>query len=119
MIKEHYEAGFISPFCASLFDYLLLVVMIAACAGFSDVSKDIISSDMVRIRGGTFEMGDLFGEGQENERLVHRVTLSAFYLRKYEVTVARFRLLVEQTGYRTSAEGLCRQDEAGRKLSPE
>jgi formylglycine-generating enzyme required for sulfatase activity len=61
--------------------------------------------DMIYIEGGSFMMGDVFGDGQENEQPVHRVTLDGFYLAKYAVTVAQFRLFVEETGYRTSAEG--------------
>jgi formylglycine-generating enzyme required for sulfatase activity len=49
-------------------------------------------------------MGDLFGEGQQNERPVHEVTLGPFYLSRYEVTVAEFREFVSATAYRTSAE---------------
>ena len=60
---------------------------------------------MIFIEGGSFMMGDVFGEGQENEQPVHRVTLDDFYLAKYAVTVAQFRLFVEETGYGTSAEG--------------
>jgi len=61
--------------------------------------------NMLLIKGGQFEMGDVFGDGAENERPVHDVTLSDFYLSRYEVTVAQFRSFVEATGYRTSAEG--------------
>ena len=61
--------------------------------------------DLVLVRGGTFQMGDVFGEGEANERPVHSVTLTDFYLQRHEVTVAQFRAFVEETGYSTSAEG--------------
>ena len=41
---------------------------------------------MVPIKGGTFEMGDTFGEGGSNEKPVHKVTLSDYWLCKYPVT---------------------------------
>jgi formylglycine-generating enzyme required for sulfatase activity len=63
------------------------------------------SSEMILIKGGEFMMGDVFGEGRENEKPVHRVTVSDFYLSSHEVTVAQFREFVEATGYVTSAEG--------------
>ena len=44
----------------------------------------------VGIPGGTFEMGDHFGDGVENERPVHRVTVTPFRLSKYEVTNAQY-----------------------------
>ena len=51
---------------------------------------------MIYIEGGSFMMGDVFGEGQENELPVHRVTLNGFYLAKYAVMVAQFRLFVKR-----------------------
>ena len=38
------------------------------------------------IPGGTFEMGDSFGEGQSNELPVHTVTVDSFYMSKHEMT---------------------------------
>jgi formylglycine-generating enzyme required for sulfatase activity len=61
--------------------------------------------DLILIKGGTFDMGDVFNEGADDEQPVHQVTLSDFYLSRYEVTVAQFRSFVEETGYVTSAEG--------------
>jgi formylglycine-generating enzyme len=60
--------------------------------------------DMVRVTGGAFVMGDVFGDGRSDERPLHRVTVSDFLLSRYEVTVAQFREFVAETGYRTSAE---------------
>jgi len=68
---------------------------------------------MISIEGGSFMMGDVFGDGQANERPVHRVTLDGFYLAQYEITVAEFRSFVEETGYKTSAEGA--QDTTGER----
>ncbi len=41
---------------------------------------------MVPIKGGTFEMGDVFEEGEEREKPVHKVTLHDFMMCKYPVT---------------------------------
>lgn len=46
----------------------------------------IAGIEMVFIPGGTFRMGDTFGEGNSNEKPVHTVTVSDFYIGKYEVT---------------------------------
>ena len=43
---------------------------------------------MVLIPAGRFQMGDSFSEGLSDERPVHTVTVSAFYMDKYEVTKA-------------------------------
>ena len=41
---------------------------------------------MVLIPAGEFQMGDSFKEGDSDERPVHTVNVSAFYMDKYEVT---------------------------------
>lgn len=41
---------------------------------------------MVLIPAGSFQMGDSFNEGYPDERPVHTVFVSAFYMDKYEVT---------------------------------
>ena len=60
--------------------------------------------NMVPIEGGTFEMGDIFAEGAERSSPLHSVTVSSFYMAKYEVTVEEFSSFVEATDYKTSAE---------------
>lgn len=40
----------------------------------------------VLVKGGCFEMGDTFGEGEKNERPVHEVCIDDFYIGIYEVT---------------------------------
>ena len=46
------------------------------------------SARMELIPAGSFQMGDSFSEGGSNERPVHTVTVSAFYMDQYEVTKA-------------------------------
>ena len=43
-----------------------------------------VSGNMVRINGGTFQMGS--NNGDSDEKPVHTVTVSSFYMGKYEVT---------------------------------
>ncbi|MCC6280816.1 MAG: SUMF1/EgtB/PvdO family nonheme iron enzyme [Saprospiraceae bacterium] len=47
---------------------------------------DPFYESMVPIKGGTFEMGDLFEEGEAREKPVHKVTLYDFMMCKYPVT---------------------------------
>ena len=68
------------------------------------VETRALTGEMVSIPGGTFRMGDLNGDGYDNEKPVHSVTMPSFKLGKYEVTVGQFRRFVEATGYRTDAE---------------
>ncbi|QWR77944.1 formylglycine-generating enzyme family protein [Candidatus Magnetomonas plexicatena] len=40
----------------------------------------------IYVVGGCYQMGDTFGDGQDNEKPVHEVCLDSFYIGKYEVT---------------------------------
>ena len=64
-----------------------------------------LSEGLVLVEGGTFRMGDVFGEGEAHEQPVHRVTVSDFFLARHAATVAEFKRFVEATAYATSAEG--------------
>jgi formylglycine-generating enzyme len=60
--------------------------------------KNRAGIDFAYIPGGTFRMGDTFGEGDSAEKPVHAVTLSGFFLGKTEVTVAQYRAFCNATG---------------------
>jgi len=47
-------------------------------------------SDMVLIPAGTFQMGDNFSEGFEDELPVHTATLDSFYMSRCEITNSQF-----------------------------
>lgn len=83
---------------------LIFLMVFVAGAVRADEKRPDMSIKMVRVEGGIFMMGDVFGEGRDNEIPVHQVQLSSFYMAPYEVTVGEFRLFVEETGYSTSAE---------------
>jgi serine/threonine-protein kinase len=56
---------------------------------------------MVYIPAGTFRMGDTHGDGEDDERPAHRVSLPAFWLDRTEVTnaqVARFAKSLRDSG---------------------
>jgi formylglycine-generating enzyme required for sulfatase activity len=59
---------------------------------------------MVYVKGGCFSMGDIFGDGRENERPVHEVCLDGFYMDKYEVTQRNYS---EVIGNNPSREKYC------------
>jgi sulfatase modifying factor 1 len=61
----------------------------------------------VLVRGGAFQMGDLFGDGPfaMRELPVHEVRVDSFLLSRFEVTVAEFGRFVEAAGYKTVAAG--------------
>ena len=45
-----------------------------------------IGLTLVNVQGGTFQMGDLFDEGYDDEKPVHSVTLTDFRMSPYEIT---------------------------------
>lgn len=54
--------------------------------------------NFIRITGGTFRMGDLFDEGDSNEKPVRDVTLSDYYLSPHEVTFDEYDAFCTATG---------------------
>ncbi len=50
--------------------------------------------EMIRIPGGTFQMGSTSQWAYSDEQPVHTVTVSAFYMSKYEVTQAQYQAVM-------------------------
>ncbi|OQY55775.1 MAG: hypothetical protein DRR08_13470 [Candidatus Parabeggiatoa sp. nov. 2] len=72
---------------------------------FRDRLKDgSLGPEMIRIKGGSFRMGDIQGGGDSDEKPVHSVSVARFAMGRYEVTVGEFRQFVNATGYKTDAE---------------
>ena len=67
-----------------------------------------LAGEMVSIPAGSFRMGDLSGEGDDDEKPVHNVTVPAFRLGKHEVTFAQWDACVADGGC-----GGYRPDDAG------
>ena len=66
----------------------------------SDFEKilEILVSNMVTLPGGEFRMGDLSGNGENNEKPVHTVTIQPFRLGRFEVTFAQWDACVSDGG---------------------
>jgi formylglycine-generating enzyme required for sulfatase activity len=68
---------------------------------------DPFHDQMVFVKGGTFTMGCTSEQGSDcydNEKPTRRVTVSDFYIGKYEVTVLQFKQFIDDTNYRTDAD---------------
>jgi formylglycine-generating enzyme required for sulfatase activity len=49
--------------------------------------KDTISgAEFIYVKSGNYQMGDIFGDGQEDEKPVHEVHIDNFYMGKYPIT---------------------------------
>lgn len=73
---------------------------------------------MIHLPGGEFLMGSEERAARPDERPVHRVKVSPFWLDETEVTNAEFRRFVEATHYVTTAEKTPTQDEILEQLPP-
>jgi formylglycine-generating enzyme required for sulfatase activity len=73
---------------------------------FQDELEDgTLGPKMVIIPAGTFMMGDIQGDGWDDENPVHKVTISKpFAIGVYEVTVGEFKKFVKDSDYTTEAE---------------
>ena len=65
-----------------------------------DENKILIESltkmELIYVPSGRFMMGDIFGNGKENERPVHEVQLDGFYIGKYPVTQGQWKSIMKK-----------------------
>lgn len=65
-----------------------------------------MDSRFVLVKGGCYQMGDVFGDGEENELPVHQVCLNDFYMGKYEVTQKEWHSVMDNNPSRFVADRL-------------
>jgi formylglycine-generating enzyme required for sulfatase activity len=81
---------------------LASVLSVALYSRAESVSPSLDS--MALVKGGCFQMGDVFRDIPSSEKPVHEVCLDDYFIGKHEVTVGEFRQFVNETGFRTEAE---------------
>lgn len=59
--------------------------------GYYSYTDPVTVMEFVFVKGGCYEMGDTFGDGQSDEKPVHEVCANDFYMEKYEVTNSQYR----------------------------
>jgi formylglycine-generating enzyme len=65
----------------------------------------ITEPETVLVQGGTFQMGDNFGDPEAgSDETVHYVKLNSFRMGKYELSVAEFKAFIDDTNYQTDAD---------------
>lgn len=70
--------------------------------------------EMVRVPGGTFQMGDASALAKPDEKPVHAVSIAAFAAGRFEVTRGEFATFVAATGYAPSPGCLVDRTFSGR-----
>ena len=82
---------------------LLLITLLSFHSLADNLPNQIVwnkdGAEMAYVPAGSFEMGDHFDEGEDNELPVHTVTLDGFYMDKTEVTVGQFKGFLDDTSY--------------------
>ena len=68
---------------------IMVMLLFSACDIFKPKLEEHV--EMILVKGGTFRMGDVWGDGHSRELPVHDITLSSFYIGKYEVTQKLYR----------------------------
>jgi len=72
---------------------------------FQDNLKDGgLGPKMVWIPKGNFRMGDIQGDGEDDEKPAFNVFVKRFAIGQYELTIGEFRKFVQVTKYRTDSE---------------
>lgn len=70
---------------------LLFIFLYMVFSGFSGAAWS--EEPMAHVKGGCFQMGDQFGDGEEDERPVHEVCVNDFFMDKREVAQKEFQAI--------------------------
>ncbi len=105
MNKELYPNHAIVPAVRMAAAVLVAALAFSGCA-LRTPSSGSKYKGFVLVRGGSFQMGDLWGDSPwaMPELPVHEVEVGDFFLGRHEVTVAEFGQFVAATKHRTQAE---------------
>ncbi len=73
-------------------DFLIFLVLFLSIVSLSFGQTNPVDIEMIRVEGDTFIMGDTWGDNYfTNELPTHQVTVSSFYICKYEVTQYQYQ----------------------------
>ena len=70
--------------------YISVLIIIVILINESHSDSGIKGDDFIFVKGGTYEMGDRFNEGNLDEFPIHSVKIDDFYMDKFEVTAQEF-----------------------------
>jgi formylglycine-generating enzyme required for sulfatase activity len=74
---------------------MLVAACVAVLAGSAAAGSKAPAIELVEVKGGSFQQGDTFEVGGEDEKPVHSVTVKDFYIGKYEVTQAQWKAVMK------------------------
>ena len=81
----------------SLFFFAALAILPGFCSlsWASDYKDAVTGMEFVTVKGGCYQMGDTFGDGNSEEIPVHRICVSDFCIGKYAVTQAEWKKVMD------------------------
>lgn len=74
--------------CSTISTFIILFLILSSSALAEPSNKSI--NEMVLVKGGCFQMGDTFGDGDEDEKPLHKVCVDTFEMDKTEVTQSAY-----------------------------
>ena len=85
-------------------NYILLFLSISALF-LSVKDSNFQISEMVLVEGGSFLQGSPYSDGfaEKDEQPQNKITVSSFYMSKYEVTVEEWKAYVKDKGIKMPA----------------
>lgn len=93
------RAEFLSSTCARLRAALCVALVVAAPLAAAEEAavwrEPATGMEFVRVPGGCFDMGDTFGDGETNERPVHKVCMTPYWIGRHEVTQEQWTRLMD------------------------
>jgi len=66
-----------------------------AFAGGKGYKDPVTGMEFIFVKGGCYDMGDTFGDGESDEKPVHNVCISDLYMGKYEVTQEQWKTIMD------------------------
>lgn len=102
IVVSLFTIGFLLGVAINQFSSLDDSYMTNASCGHSIIGNESSTQHMALIPAGVFLMGS--NTAYPEERTQHKVTLTSFWMDKYEVTNDQFAAFVAETGYVTTAE---------------
>jgi len=74
---------------------VIFIFLVSFAATSEKESKDPVTGiELVFVKGGCYDMGNTFGDGDANEKPVHEVCVSDFSIGKYEVTQGQWKAIM-------------------------
>ncbi len=81
---------------------LILLALMTFAVQWTSIAQSYIEPPMVNIPSGNFMMGS--ERGADSSKPMHSVSVAAFQMAKYPVTVAEFRKFIEATNYESTTK---------------